>query len=249
MSADPYEPAALDALWAVQQVDARLLDARGRLSALDDGSALRAETETARAAAAAAAERLHQALAAVRDQELRLQTTETKQKKAEADLYGGRVTNPKELAALEEELGAFARARDHLEDRILALFDQIESLKRDDTEARSSLAALEERLRDRVAAYEAARRAITAELETLERERAARAAAIEARLLRKYEGIAAQQAGVGMVAIIGGFCGGCRNDVPPQFVSRVRDGQVVTCERCHRILYLNGRGSPSGSGG
>ncbi len=248
MSVEPQEHAVLDALWAVQQLDTRLLDARARLSALDDGAALRAETETARAAAAAAAERLHRAQAALRDQELQLQTTETKQKKVQADLYGGRVTNPKELAALEEELGAFARARDHLEDRILALFDQIESLRREDTEARGTVAALEERLRVRVADFEAARREITVEIEALEAERAERAAAVEARLLRKYEGIAAQQAGVGMVAIIGGFCGGCRNDVPPQFVSRVRDGQVVTCERCHRILYLNGPGSPSRSG-
>jgi predicted nucleic acid-binding Zn-ribbon protein len=29
--------------------------------------------------------------------------------------------------------------------------------------------------------------------------------------------------------------------VPARFVSRVRGGDVVTCERCHRILYLDGQ--------
>lgn len=240
MSTEPNAGAALDGLWAVQQVDARLLDARGRLAGLDDGTALRAETDAARAAAATAAARLHHAQATLRDHELQLQTAEAKQRKAHGDLYGGRISNPKELAGLEEESGALARARDHLEDQILSLLDQVESLKREDAAARASLGALEQRLAAHLAAFEVARSGIDAEIEMLLAQRAERAAAVEPRLLRKYDGIAAQESGIGMVAILGGFCGGCRNDVPSHFVSRIRNGQVVTCERCHRILYLHG---------
>ncbi|HXX37547.1 MAG TPA: C4-type zinc ribbon domain-containing protein [bacterium] len=239
MSAESDARAALDGLWAVLQVDVRLSDARARLAALDDGTALRAATEESRATAAATALRLRQALATLRDQELQLQTTEAKQKKARDDLYGGRISNPKELTALEEEIGAFARARDHLEDQILGLFDQVEALRREDAEARTSLASLEQRLAAHLAEFEAARGRIAGEITAFLAERANRAAAVEPRLLRKYEGIASQEGGVGMVAILGGFCGGCRNTVPPQFVSRIRDGQVMTCERCHRILYLD----------
>jgi len=240
VSIEPSIGAALDGLWAVQQVDARLLDARARLAALDDGSALRAQVDAARAAAADVGAALHQAQAAQRDHELQLQTIEGKQKKAHGALYGGRVSNPKELASLEEELVVFAKTRDHLEDQILALFDQVEGLKQRDADARAVLAGLDAELEAHLAQYEAARDRITAEVERLEAERAERAVAVEPRLLRKYEGIAAQEGGIGMVAMLGVFCGGCGNEVPAHFVSRIRGGQVVTCERCHRIIYVGG---------
>lgn len=234
------ETAALAALWAVQQADGRLAVLRAERAALDDGTALRAETEAARGAAQEAVQRLHAAQATLRDQDLQLATIETKQKKAEGDLYGGRISNPKELAGLEEEIAALARTRDHLEDRILGLLDEVEALKRDEAARQAAARTLEERLAAHVAAYERERGRLDAEIAAREAERTRLAAAVEPRLLKKYEGIAAQEGGIGMVAIAGGFCGGCHNDVPARFVSRVRAGDVVTCERCHRILYLDG---------
>jgi len=231
--------AALAALWAVQQADRRIAALRAERDALDDGAALRSEAEQARAAASDAASRLHTAQATLRDQELQLATTETKQKKAHADLYGGRISNPKELASLEEEIAGFARARDQLEDRVLALLDEVETLKREGVERHAAARASDERLTAHVAAYERDRDRLDRELAAAEVERARLASAVEPRLLKKYESIAAQEGGVGIVAIVGGFCGGCRNDVPARFVSRVRSGDVVTCERCHRILYLD----------
>ena len=231
--------AALAALWAVQQVDRQLATLRAERAALDDGTALREETEAARAAAKDAAGRLHTAQATQRDQELQLATTETKQKKAEGDLYGGRISNPKELAGLEEEIGVLAKNRDLLQDRILGLFDEVERLRGEEAERRAAFRTLEDRLAVHVAVFERERGRLDAEIAAKEMERAGLAAAVEPRLLKKYENIAVQEGGIGMVAISGGFCGGCHNDVPARFVSRVRAGEVVTCERCHRILYLD----------
>lgn len=232
--------AALAAVWAVQQVDLRIAAFRAERTALDDGAALRGEAEQARVAANDAAARLHSAQATLRDQELQLASTETKQKKAHGDLYGGRISNPKELASLEEEIASLARVRDQLEDRILVLLDEVETLKREVVERRSSARAADERRIAHAAAYERERDRLDREVAAAEAERARLAVAVEPRLLKKYEGIAAQEGGVGIVAIAGGFCGGCHNDVPVRFVSRVRAGEVVTCERCHRILYLDG---------
>lgn len=229
----------LSSLWVVQQVDARLAERRAERAALDDGSALRAETEAAQQASADAASRLHAAQAALRSHELELATADAKQKKAEGDLYGGRVSNPKELASLAGEIESLTRARDHLADKILDLLEQVEALTREASTREREARALAGRLTAHLGAYEAERTRLDGELAALEADRAARAAAVEPRLLKKYEGIAAQEGGIGMVAILGGFCGGCRNDVPVRFVSRVREGEVVTCERCHRILYLD----------
>lgn len=230
----------LDDLWVVQRIDARLADARARRAALDDGTALRADAEAARAAAADAASRVRDTQAALRDYELQLQSTEVRYKKAEGDLYGGRISNPKELAGLQEDIAALSRSRDRLEETILDLLDQVEALKREDAARLAAAREIEQRLAGHMAEYEAARDRLDTEIAALATQRAERASAVEPRLLKKYESIAAQEGGIGMVAILGGYCGGCRNDVPAQFVSRIRLGQVVTCERCHRILYLDG---------
>ncbi len=234
-------PAALADLWALQQLDDRLAGARARRAALDDGSRLRAEVEAARAAAADAAARLGRAQATLRDRELHLASTEAKQKKAEGDLYGGRITNPKELASLQDEVASLARARDRLEDEILRLLEEVDALAAGSARAEAALRALADRLSVHVAAFEAARDRLDGEIAALAAERAARASRLAPRLLRKYEGIATQERGVAVAAIRGGFCGACGNTVPPQFISRVRAGEVVTCERCRRILFADGQ--------
>jgi predicted nucleic acid-binding Zn-ribbon protein len=229
---------ALDTLWALQQVDAHLAAVRAAAAALDDGTALRAEADAARREAAEAAARLHAGQAALRDHELRLSGTEAKQRKIEGDLYGGRVSNPKELASLQEELGMLARTRDGLEDRILSLLDEVETLRERAAAADAARDALDQRLAAHLAVYAAERSRLAAETAALVAERTASAARVEPRLLKRYEGIAAQEGGVGIVAIHEGRCGGCHNALPTGFVTRVREGQVVICERCRRILYL-----------
>lgn len=228
----------LEYVWHLQRADSELAATRSRRSGLDDGSALRAEVEAARGAAAQSASRLHECQAALKDHELQLASTEAKHKKFEGDLYGGRVSNPKELSNLQEELVALARTRDQLEDRILALLDQVEALTEEARSAEAAKTALEARLAAHLAEYEAARTRLDGEIEGLVSKRAACVLLVEPRVLRKYEGIAAQESGIGIVAIQNGRCGGCHNTVPLDFVTRVRDGQLVTCERCSRILYL-----------
>jgi uncharacterized protein len=237
-AADANGREALERLWALQQVDSRLAAARSSRASLDDGGALRAEVETIRGTAAAATARLHECQAAIKDHELQLAGTEAKQRKIEGDLYGGRVSNPKELSSLQEELAMLARSRDHLEDRILTLLDEVEVLREQASTAEAARTDLERRLAAHVAEYEAARTRLDGEIETLTAERSAAAARVEPRLLRRYEGIAAQEGGLGIVPIHTGRCGGCHNALPTDFVARVRDGQIVICERCRRILYL-----------
>jgi uncharacterized protein len=229
---------ALAHLWALQLVDSRLAAARARRAALDDGSGLRAEVDVARRSAAETAARLHESQAALKDHELHLAGTEAKQRKIEGDLYGGRISNPKELSSMQEELAMLARTRDHLEDQILALLDQVETLKEEASAAEAGRKAIEQRLAVHLAEHDVARARLDAEIETLTAERAVCASRVEARLLKKYAGIAAQESGIGIVAIQNGLCGGCHNALPTGFVTRVRDGQLLICERCRRILYL-----------
>lgn len=140
---------------------------------------------------------------------------------------------------MQEELAMLARTRDGLEDKILSLLEEVETLKEQAAAAAGARDALDQRLAAHLSAYAAERSRLEAETAALAAERTASAARVDPRLLKRYEGIAAQEGGVGIVAIQEGRCGGCHNALPTDFVTRARGGHVVVCERCRRILYLS----------
>ena len=61
----------------------------------------------------------------------------------EEKLYGGRISNPKELASLQQEENAFKASRDHLETKSLEVMDQIEMADASITETGRELKKLE----------------------------------------------------------------------------------------------------------
>jgi predicted nucleic acid-binding Zn-ribbon protein len=57
---------------------------------------------------------------------------------------------------------------------------------------------------------------------------------------RKYTHIAAQRNGLAVAAVKGGTCQGCFIGVRPKLVQDLHYGEeVISCEGCQRILYLD----------
>ncbi len=57
--------------------------------------------------------------------------------------------------------------------------------------------------------------------------------------LSKFKKILEARQGRAVVAVDGGLCTGCRTRVRPVVASQLREGKVIlTCESCHRFLYL-----------
>ena len=102
---------ALTALYALQQVDSALAAATKKLMALDSGKAEQAAAESSRANYEAVTHKYHSSSGSLKDAELELQGEEKKSKDFETKLYGGKVQNPKELQAIQEEIEALGRQR------------------------------------------------------------------------------------------------------------------------------------------
>jgi predicted nucleic acid-binding Zn-ribbon protein len=64
----------------------------------------------------------------------------------------------------------------------------------------------------------------------------------------RYERISRGKAGLAVVAIKKGACGGCFSALPPQMVNEVkRNDRLITCEHCGRVLvWNNGQGEEGG---
>jgi uncharacterized protein len=159
----------------------------------------------------------------------------------EARAASGKVTSPKELTAIQEEVASLKRRQSTLEDELLELMEQRETLE-------NELGELSTR-HDGFAAEEAevtkARDAALVEIDRgLETERAARdtiAPGVGEELRALYDQIRARQGGIGAAALVGNTCQGCRVSISPVELATIRKlppEEVKRCENCRRILVV-----------
>jgi predicted nucleic acid-binding Zn-ribbon protein len=226
-------------LYRLQQADSRLQRLESELAGLDDGSAAEAHADQARAEEQQARTDLHAKQSRLRDLELELQSTVGKAHKVEGDLYGGRVSNPKELTALQEDLQALGRQRERLEDEALGLMEEIETLLKGihDLEARRETAdaALATHLQD----LRRKNDELVVEIETLRAQREHLAREVDEDSLRRYERLHERKGGVAVSAVVGGVCDACHYAIPEGRVDKVLEGpELYMCDQCGRILYV-----------
>lgn len=235
----------LPRLYELQQIDTATARVLAHRQALDDGAGVRAALAEARARLEGL--RAEAAAAAVRTRalELEIQSLRAKRSRVEADLYSGRVGNPKELTAMTDEVAALARQQAQLEDEVLQLMERSEALDRQAHAAEAEVRAAEADLARLVAAFEQAAAAADAEIAALEARRRAHLAGIEEDLLRRYDRLRASKGGLAVVAVRGGVCDGCHVVVPERVVSRLeRDPEhLVACDGCGRLLAVVPPGS------
>ena len=208
--------------------DARLAELADALSAVDQLTAERDGT-----------------LATVQRDQTRLEheidMVTTKAGNEEARAASGRVTSPKELTAIQEEVAALKRRQGTLEDELLELMEQRETLE-------SELAELATR-RDGFTAEQAevtkARDATLVEIDReLDAERAARdgvAPGVGEALRRLYDQVRTRQGGIGAAALLGNTCQGCRVSISPVELAALRKlppEEIKRCENCRRILVV-----------
>ncbi len=176
-----------------------------------------------------------------RDAELALQRIETREQEIEARLYGGAVTNPRDLGALQEEQAMLQRRRSDAEDTLLELMVIAEELQDLLTSGERTLAALEEQRRQRIPRLQDQERMLNGELAALNRDREALLPQIESHLLALYESLLSTRGGqaVSRVDAIRSMCETCRVTFPRSDLRRIRsEGAIVQCNNCRRILYL-----------
>ena len=159
----------------------------------------------------------------------------------EARAISGRVTSPKELTSIQEEVASLQRRQGALEDDLLKRMERRETLD-------AELAELSNR-REAVTADQAEvtkeRDATLADIDReLEVQRSARELLehkVSAELLKLYEQIRARQGGVGAGALVGNTCQGCRTTLSRVDVSALRalpPERIKRCEHCRRILVV-----------
>lgn len=233
------EVTAARQLYALQQLDSRLAGLERTLATLDDGTQLRAQAEQARTAEESTAADLKAGQTRLRDLELELQSVVDKARKLETEMYSGRVTNPKELSAMQDDVGALGRQRRRIEDEMLSLMEAGEGLAKEVGILAAQRQARERETEDHQVQYQAHTRALTEEIAAVRAERNARAAEVDPDLLRRYERLRERKDGLAVAAVVNGICEGCHVAIPEGRIADIVEGErLYTCEECGRILHV-----------
>lgn len=233
---------SLEQLLAVQEHDTTVRQLEHRLSTLDEQRAL----DECQAAIAATEGELEEARAerlevanGVNRLEKEVEALQARVKEVDHLLHSGAIVAPKELKALQDEIGSHERRQRMLEDDELELMERAEPLDATIAELEERHAALEGRAVELTAELAEATSAIDEELRQVRGERDALAAEVPDDLLDHYDKLRARMGGVAVARLSGGTCGGCHLGLSAVEVDRIKKmppDTIVNCEECGRIL-------------
>ena len=185
-------------------------------------------------------ERLGQVQSQQKIQQLETESQRERSTRLDAQLYGGAITNPRDLESLEQEA---SHARELLEKQDAGLLE----LALQAEESVSKRDALEKELTDNRTAWQDRQTELQGNLErsTVERESVAArrndlAASLDPTFLQRYETLRRAKGGLAVAKVERGLCQACRMSLPTQQQQWVRNGrQTVLCSSCGRILFVD----------
>jgi predicted nucleic acid-binding Zn-ribbon protein len=231
----------LMALYELQSLDVKIAQANTKLAALDGASALKRRLAAAKFAAESAESALVAQEIELKDAELKLKTVDEKRSTFEKRLYGGAVTNPKELGAVEKEVKILKSQQEQLDGRTLELYDSVDKTRSAAQAARHTVTETETKLKAALATEAAERAGLESELKEFTSLREAAAATVTDRaLMSRYEAVRKRSGNTGIAKLARDRCEGCHTSVT-SFTTRklFEDKEIVSCENCGRILVLD----------
>ena len=174
--------------------------------------------------------------ARLRTLELEADGLEERVKGIDARLYGGHVSNAKELSNLEQEGAMLKRQKSELEDRMLELMAAIEGAEANVQARNGEFERISNERSILVTHARAGLQELENEMEKLLALRDQYRAQIAPADLQVYDILAAEKKQHPVARLKGTVCNTCGFQVPSGLASRTRMGELAFCANCGRIL-------------
>ncbi len=228
----------LAALIAIQALDSAADAARRRLADMPAAeTAITASIAAARAAVDTVKAQVHDNHQARRALEKDIAAVDVRL--ARFDDHKAAVKTNQEYTALLHEISGAKAEKGTIEEKLLILMEEADTLAAGQKTAEAALAARTAEGDKARAVLVSERQVVDAELARLAHERSREVREVDAPMLAKYEQLLKQRRGIAVARMgVGEVCEACHVRLRPHVAQMVRrnDG-VVPCDSCQRILY------------
>ena len=224
-------------LYQLQEVDLAIESNEQALSQIasqlgESEAVIRAQTELT-----LERQRLEELRHQQRSTEWEIDDLSNKTSATEDKLYGGQIGNPKELANLQHEVEILKASRDQLEDKTLAIMEQVELTTAGVASKSSELKTIEAEWRNQQQQLSTDMEQLKTILSELNHRRQLLLAKIDPQAVEFYSELKKQK-GTAVARVEQGICCGCRISLPTTELQRARSDSLVRCSSCGRILFL-----------
>lgn len=174
-----------------------------------------------------------------RRHEREIETADEGRKHSEAQIYSGRITSERELAALREEIDEKHRRKADIEDSLLEIMEQVEevsSLVDELTARRTELTGQIEHLTGK---RDAASVGTQEELDALIARRAEEAGQLDTPILEAYDSLKATRPGRVVARLERRMCTGCQLDLTAielEEIKEIAQHSLAYCSQCGSII-------------
>jgi predicted nucleic acid-binding Zn-ribbon protein len=225
-------------LFRLQQVDTQVDELQARLAEIDK---LLTEDQVVKEAREAVATNLAQRDTVQKDLHRAEEDVKAQQIKIDhnqASLYGGKITNPKELQDLQAEAEALKRHFSALEDVQLEKLMAYEEKQAAMTEAEAQLEAILAQRSVEQSTLSTEQSDLQGEVSRLEGERVSAETGVSPEDVQTYEALRKSKGGKAIAKVENKSCSACGTELSNALAQASRSpNELARCANCKRILY------------
>lgn len=224
-------------LYKLQQLDLELQRKQQELSEVEHQLSDSETLVVAESKLASHKEQLEDARRKQKSSEWELEDLQEKVRQIDSKLYSGTTKAPKELVNLEKEVRGLKGQIRPKEDALLGLMSQVEEIEANVKTTTEEIERLKREWEQRQETFGQRKSEIEALLARLKGDRSGLAQQIDSEALNTYERIRLTR-GQAVVKVERGKCQGCHIAVPTSQWQKAKAGDLIQCNSCSRILYL-----------
>lgn len=224
-------------LYKLQQLDLELQKNLQELSEVNHNLSNNESLVAAESKLSSYKEQLESINSKQKNSEWELEDLQEKIRQINSKLYSGTTKDPKELVNLEKEVKGLKSQIRPREDKLLGLMSQIEEIEVNLKTTTEESAQLRQEWEQKQETLGQRKSEIETLLAKLKKDRVAMAQQLNSEALNTYERIRLSR-GQAVTKVEKGKCQGCHIAVPTSQWQKVKAGDLIQCNSCSRILYL-----------
>jgi len=224
-------------LYKLQQLDLELQRKQQELSEVEHQLSDNKALVVAESKLASQKEQMEDARRKQKSSEWELEDLQEKLRRIDSKLYSGTTKDPKELVNLEKEVKGLKSQIGPKEDTLLGLMSQVEEIEARVKTTAEEIERLKREWEQRQETFGQRKSEVEDLLARLRGDRNGLAQQIDSEAINTYERIRLTR-GQAVVKVERGKCQGCHITVPTSQWQKAKAGDLIQCNSCSRILYL-----------